>query len=291
MTSPIEVTDRSRTITVDLAGRVAIVTGSTKGGGAAIARRLAGAGAAVLVTGRDEPAGIEVAANIARDGGRALFEPGDVAHEDVVARLVSVCGAHFGAPDVVVNAAAATDALRRGDERPIVEETTEHLDYSFRVGFYSAFWAYKYALPAMLERGRGVFVNVSSVGSETPLPARPAYAAVKAALNALSRQAAVEYGRQGIRSNTILAGDIGGDDPVKQRLREHAVAGPALLAAGCSPRLGESDDLADMVLFLASDSSSFVNGSVVHLDGGVSARSTFPDVSTYFREMHAAVVD
>ena len=129
------------------------------------------------------------------------------------------------------------------------------------------------------------------MGSKTPLPARPAYAAVKAALNALSRQAAVEYGRHGIRSNTILAGDIGGDDPVKQRLSEHAVAGPALLAAGCSPRLGESDDLADMVLFLASDSSSFVNGSVVHLDGGVSARSTFPDVSTYFRELHAAVVD
>jgi NAD(P)-dependent dehydrogenase (short-subunit alcohol dehydrogenase family) len=254
---------------ISLDGRVAIVTGATRGIGKAIAAELAAAGAAVVVAGRSPERGNRAVAEISARGGVCRFVQADLTREDEVAALVDACVAAYGRLDIVVNNAAATDVAVR--DHPVVQQSTEDFDYFLAASLRGAFWMFKYAITAMGDCGS--FVSISSTASLMSRPSEPGYGAAKGAMNALARQVAVDYGPRGIRSNTLVLGFIVTNasaplvaDPRYGDQLRACVPGPLPVAR----------DVANAVVFLASDASSGFNGATLVLDGGLSAMSPVP---------------
>jgi NAD(P)-dependent dehydrogenase (short-subunit alcohol dehydrogenase family) len=254
---------------VRLDGKVAIVTGSTRGIGKVIARRFAGAGASVVVVGRTVDRGARVVQEIRGDGGRAQFVAADLAREQEVEHLVDEVARSQGRVDVVVNNAAATDLV--DNERPVVEQTTAGFDHFVRAGLYSSFWMFKYAIPAMSDGG--TFVSISSVAATISRPAEPSYAAAKGGLNALARQVAVDYGPRGIRSNVLMLGFIRTN--ASAPLLDEPIAGAMVREATPGP-VADSDAVASAALLLSCDEGRGFNGAVLVLDGGMTAKSPMP---------------
>jgi NAD(P)-dependent dehydrogenase (short-subunit alcohol dehydrogenase family) len=264
----------------DVQDRVALVTGSTRGIGAAIARRLGRAGARVVITGRSKDAGETLAGELRAAGGAALFVPMDIGVEDDVRNAVDAAVAEFGGLDILVNNAAPTDHIIGGVDKRLTELSTADLEAMLVPGLYGQVWACKYSLPHMITAGRGAIVNISSMGSIVGLPSMPAYSMSKGALNALSRQIAVDYARDGIRSNTIIIGYVLSGEALAI-IDAHPVVGPGLRAATLTEP-GSPEDVAEAALFLASDSSSYITGSEIKLDGGLLCTRNLPDVPSAF---------
>lgn len=262
-----------------LIGKTVLVTGSTKGFGAAIARRMAAEGANVVVTGRGAEAGHAVEASIRAEGGSATFVQADITDEAAVRDLVAATVSAYGRLDGLVNNAMAMDEVG-SSERPIVELETAGFEKIVRVGLYGLFWATKYGIAAMLENGAdrpgGSVVNISSLAAVAGVPSLPAYSACKGAMGALTRQVAVDYGPQGIRVNTMVCGIVLADG-LAAAVAEHPVAG-AKMAEAQLTRYGTLDDIADMASFLVSDRSGFVNGAELRIDGGWTATARFPNM-------------
>jgi NAD(P)-dependent dehydrogenase (short-subunit alcohol dehydrogenase family) len=251
-----------------LESRVAIVTGGGSGIGRASARELASRGAAVMVCDIDERSAVAVAAAITAAGGRAEPVGADVSDEESVAALVATTLARFGSVDVLHNNAAITDPSHQSTDLGPVEISLSTWDRTLAVNVTGPMLLCKYVIPHMVGAGRGSIVNMSSLSAILGDVNGVAYAASKAAIIALTRSVATKYGRKGVRCNAIAPGLVMTEaaaanlsDAVQQEWAEH------LLVA----RPGAPEDLAAVVGFLAGDESSYVNGQVIVVDGGISA--------------------
>jgi NAD(P)-dependent dehydrogenase (short-subunit alcohol dehydrogenase family) len=244
----------------ELAGRTALVTGATAGIGRAVAARLAEHGAEVVVHGRDARRGAELVAAIADKGGRARFVAADLAAVEDVRRLA----AEAGEVDILVNNAGIYDFTATPDT------SADSFDRHLAINTRAPFQLVAILAPGMVRRGHGAIVNVSSTAATSVAPVGAAYGASKAALETLTRYWATEFGGAGIRVNGVASGPVRtqGTEPL---LAAHADAMDQVTARG---RIGDPAEIADVVLFLVEDRSSYVNGAVVGVHGG--ERSLLP---------------
>jgi NAD(P)-dependent dehydrogenase (short-subunit alcohol dehydrogenase family) len=253
--------------TTQLAGKAALVTGSTSGIGVTIASVFAAQGASVAVTGRNVERGQRVVEAIRETGGTAEFLAADLANEEQVRDLVDTAAKRLGHLDVLVNNAAPTGT---GADDYVHQLRTEDLELTMRVGLYAPLWCAKYAVPHMLRGGGGSIVNISSTAAIRGLHRRPAYSASKAGLDALTRVMAVDYGLNNIRTNSITVGWIRSSDIVKKALEDPSIKA-AVHRLLLTPQVGETEDIANVAAFLASDASRYINGSCVATEGGVTS--------------------
>ena len=254
-----------------LDGKVALVTGAGSGLGRASARALAAAGAAVAVTDINADSAAETAASILSAGGRAFAATLDIAAEAAWAEAVSRTRAEFGAPVTVLhnNAALTTGPVMARDLDPL-QLDREAWDISLSVTLTGAALGCKHVLPGMLEAGTGSIINMSSSRGLTGATWRVSYNVAKAGINGLTRSVATHYGARGIRCNSIAPGvfatpALTAELPAE---RYESVARSHLLN-----RLGQPEELGNVVVFLASDLSSFITGAVIPVDGGQTAFS------------------
>jgi meso-butanediol dehydrogenase/(S,S)-butanediol dehydrogenase/diacetyl reductase len=247
------------------ADRVAIVTGAGSGIGREIARRLAAEGARVVVADRVADRAEEVAREIAAGGGQAIATRTDVSAASEVAAMARAAREAFGPVDVLVNNAA----IARGDDLLQIDEAT--WDEELAVDLKGAYLCAREALPAMIERRRGAIVNVATVNALSAL-GNDAYSAAKAGLVSLTRSLAVRYGRHGVRANAVAPGTI--RTPVwRERLEKDPLVFEKLAEWYPLGRVGEPEDVANAVLFLASDEAAWITGVVLRVDGGLLAGS------------------
>ncbi|TQS40388.1 SDR family NAD(P)-dependent oxidoreductase [Cryptosporangium phraense] len=244
----------------DLAGKLALVTGATAGIGRAVAVRLAENGAEVVVHGRDPERGAEVVAGIARRGGRARFVAADLADAADTARLA----VEAGEVDILVNNAGIYEFA------PTADTSVESVDRHLAINTRAPFMLVAALAPGMVKRGSGVIVNVSSTAATAVAPIGAAYGASKAALETLTRYWATEFGGAGVRVNGVSSGPVrtSGTEPLLAAFPD------ALDQTNARGRIGDPEEIADVVLFLVGDRSSYVNGTVMAVHGG--ERSLLP---------------
>ncbi|MCZ2837057.1 SDR family NAD(P)-dependent oxidoreductase [Modestobacter sp. VKM Ac-2985] len=260
MTSPTAPT--SPTPAGRLAGRTALVTGSTSGIGAAIARGLAAEGATVAVSGRDAARGEAVVTGITADGGRAVFVPADLAgsHADLRTFAAAATTALGGRVDVLVNNAGIYPVTATAD-LPDAD-----LDAMLAVNVRAPHVLVGALVPAMAERGTGAVVTIGSWMASVGSPFGAMYTATKAAAEQLTRAWAAEFGPRGVRVNTV--------SPGVTRTPGNEAAGDVLDAMTATTPAGvvvRPEDVAHGVLFLASDDAAMVHGITLYVDGGITA--------------------
>jgi NAD(P)-dependent dehydrogenase (short-subunit alcohol dehydrogenase family) len=264
-----------------LAGKVALVTGGTAGIGAGIVEMFAGEGASVAFTGRRAETGSALEKRL-RDGGATVtYIQADNHVEADVADAVAATVAAYGRLTVLVNSAAATDVTGSGADSHVDEIRNEDWDYVVRTALYGTMWATKYSIRHMRAAGGGSIVNISASSSIRALRSRPAYQASKGAINALTRQLAADYGADDIRANTIIVGFVytGGENMRKLLADEEYMR--VIRAMLVLPRLGEPADIAAAAVYLASDESKYVTGTVLTVDGGATGyQPTLPRAIT-----------
>lgn len=252
----------------DLTGRRAVVTGAGSGIGAAVATRLAAAGAHVVVVDRDPEAAARVAAEVS---GEAVVA--DLADDGEVRRLCAADGPVAGA-DVLVNNAGLQHVS------PVEDFPPERFALILRLMLQTPFELARAALPHMYERGWGRLVHVSSVHGLRASPNKSAYVAAKHGLEGLSKVLALEGGGRGVTSNTVCPGYV--NTPLVQGqvaaqaqvhgIPESEVVEQVMLTASAIKRLIEPSEVAELTAYLCSDAASYANGSSFVLDGGWSAR-------------------
>jgi glucose 1-dehydrogenase len=251
----------------DLTGKVAVVTGAASGMGRSAAVALAGAGARVLLADVAEEAGRRTAEEIVTAGGRAQFVCTDVAREGDVAIMVDAAVRAYGRLDLAVNAAAVEIENAR-----IAEADVATFDRVIAVNLRSTFLCLKYEIRAMLEHGGGAIVNFASTNAVKPQVTQAAYNASKYGVVGLTKTAALEYARRGIRVNAVAPGAI--DTPMLRNALEQRGTDEHLMRKrfGLFGRFGRPGEVASAVLWLCSDASSFTTGHVLAVDGGLLAQ-------------------
>ena len=245
-----------------LEGKVAVVTGGNAGIGEAIAKRFAEEGASVVVTGRRQQELDRVVSVIRHSKGKAFAVAGSVVDEvhaqDVVRRALD----SFGRVDILVNNAGIGDFGKRLHE---IDDATwaNVLD----VNLTGVFRMTRAVIPQMLKQGRGAIVNISSIASLVGLATLSAYAASKGGLDALTRALAIDYAKDGIRCNVVNPGLI--DTPMAAPLMADPERLQPILAQYAISRPGTTEEVANMVLYLASDEAAWVTGGTFTIDGGM----------------------
>lgn len=243
----------------DLGGRVAIVTGGSRGIGRAIAKAYAEAGASVVIASRKADACEAVAAEITAAGGSALAVPAHLGELDQLQELVTRTVDRFGRLDIVVNNAANELA------QPVGHITPEAWDKSFAVNLRGPVFLVQYALPHLIASGHASVINVLSAAIYTRAEGKGLYAAGKAGLAAFTRTMAGELAVHNIRVNAMAPGTVATDMVAKttpemqERMRNAAPL----------KRMADPDEMTGLALLLASDAGSFMTGHVVSIDGGL----------------------
>lgn len=250
-----------------LKNKVALITGGTSGIGQATALLFAKEGAKVVITGRSAERGAATVEKIRQDFGRALFFQADVRYADQCRATVERTVSEFGRLDILFNNAGLFYA------HDVLECSEQEWDLQMDVNLKGTFLMSKFALPGMIAQGSGVIINNSSGWGLVGGDKAAAYCASKGGVVLLTKAMAVDHGRQGIRVNCVCPGDI--DTPMlpedaKFRGMKWAdyLAGAANRPMG---RVGTAEEIAQAVLFLASDDSSFMTGATLVVDGGGTA--------------------
>ena len=251
-----------------LIDKVAIVTGGGGGIGGATARALAAEGAAVVVVDIDEAAAGRTEATIVEGGGQAAAFGADLSDEDQVIAAVATTMTRFGRIDVLHNNAALTDSDFLMRDTSVTDLSLDVWERTMAVNLRSQMLTCKHVVPEMVRGGGGSIINMSSGASLKGDRTRTAYGVSKAGVNALTMYVATSHGKQGIRVNTILPGLVI-TDAVQAHLNEKMLAG--LGKATLTPSVGQPEDIADVVVFLASDESRYITGQMIAVDGGMSA--------------------
>ena len=246
-----------------LAGQVALVTGSSAGIGRALAAGLAGAGATVIVNGRNRDAVDAAAAAITAAGGKAHGAVFDVTDRAAVVTEVQRIEEHVGPIAILINNAGMQ---RRG---PLEDYPEETWDLLMRTNLDSVFFVGQAVAKKMIPRKRGKIINICSVQSELGRPNIAPYTASKGAVKMLTKGMAIDWGKHGIQVNGLGPGYF------KTELNKALVEDPAFSSwlAGRTPsgRWGQVEELVGAAVFLASPSSSFVNGHILYVDGGITS--------------------
>ncbi|HEY1188907.1 MAG TPA: glucose 1-dehydrogenase [Gemmata sp.] len=244
-----------------LAGKVAVVTGASKGIGAEIARHLATEGAAVVVNYASSKAGADkVVADITAAGGKAVAVQADVAKPDQVKALFARSREALGPVDVLVNNAGVYEFS------PLEAVTPEHFHKQFDLNVLGLILATQEAASQFGDRG-GVVVNVSSVAAAAALPTASVYSATKAAVDAVTRSLAAELGPKKVRVNSVNPGMIETEGTHTAGITESEFR-KQIEAQTPLGRIGRVDDVAPVVTFLASDDARWVTGQVLYVSGG-----------------------
>lgn len=250
----------------ELTGKSALVTGAGVGIGRAIACALAREGASVLVVDFNGDTAQETAELIRAAGGNALAHVADVSNEPLVANMVEAAVDAFGGLQVACNSAAVS----RGSG-PIHNFTREVFDQTLELCLTNTFLCMKHEIDHMLAHGGGSIVNISSNASLRGQPYNTAYAAAKSGVNLLTKSSASEYGHKGIRINAVSPGVIR-TPGVERYFEEQPKIAEGLKQAAAMRRLGEPEEIAEAVCFLASDRASFITGQLLSVDGGAAVK-------------------
>ncbi len=252
-----------------MSGKVALVAGASKGIGAATAEAFGAAGAAVVLGARDTAALKSVASGIEARGGRALAVGTDVTDVDSMRQLVEAALSAYGRLDAAFNNASAGPM-----PAPLAEIDPAEFDLGIATNIRGTFLGMKFQIPAMLHSGGGAIVNMASIAGVNGTANLAAYVAGKAGIIGLTKVAALDYADQGIRVNVVAPGPI---------LTHHIeAAGPQAQrgAAMSTPmrRIGTTAEVAQAVLWLCSEQSSFITGTVMPIDGGQAAGNKPPQM-------------
>jgi len=251
-----------------LEGKVAIVTGGAGGIGAATARAIAREGGSVAVVDIDGARADEVARAIGESEGVAMSVGADLSDEAAVKATIQATVGRFGRVDVLHNNAALTESAFLTRDTEVTELALDVWERAMAVNLRSQMLMCKHVLPEMVREGGGSIINMSSGASLKGDRTRTAYGVSKAGVNTLTMYVATSHGKQGVRVNTIVPGLII-TDAVRAHLTEQMLTG--LGRATLTPYVGEPDDVANLVVFLASDQSRYITGQMIAIDGGMSA--------------------
>jgi NAD(P)-dependent dehydrogenase (short-subunit alcohol dehydrogenase family) len=247
--------------------KVVLVTGGTSGIGLATALAFAREGAKVVVSGRREKEGNQAVAQMRKSGGEGLFVRTDVSSEAAVEALISQTLSTYGRVDAAFNNA--------GIEGEVAKRTHEQSVANYRtvmdINVLGVLVAMKHEISAMLKNGGGSIVNNASVGGLVGFPGASVYVASKHAVMGLTRSAALEYAKEGIRVNAVSPGPI--DTPMLDRFMDDLGVRPEqFLATLPMGRKGGPEEIAEAVLWLCSEKASFVTGQSLTVDGGFTAQ-------------------
>lgn len=246
--------------------KVALVTGGSAGIGRATAVAFARAGASVVVAGRRRAEGEQTVRLVEEAGSRGLFVPADVRHAAEVEKLVAACVEAFGGLDWAFNNA--------GIEGTAYVKTADYDEQAFRevidVNLTGVFLSMKHEIPAMLARGGGAIVNMSSVAGLMGGVVGAAYHASKHGVVGLTKTAALDYAKAGIRVNAVCPAVITTDMARRLFLQDRELA-KEIMAAHPIGRVGTVEEVANAVVWLCSDQASFITGDTLRIDGGMLA--------------------
>lgn len=251
-----------------LTDKVSIVTGGASGIGLATCEVFAREGAKVVIADRDLPAAQKAAASIVQNGGKAIAVQCDVSQSDSVINMIKATVDAYGRLDVIVNNAGY------GIAGSLSETSDEDWEALMAVNVRGVFLCCKHAIKQMQKNGGGAIVNVASVVAAVGIRNRAAYVASKGAVAAVTRSIALDYVSSKIRCNAIAPGTI--DTPYYTEILAKA-ADPVAIRQGLEARqplgrLGTPEEIANGILFLASDESAFATGSILTIDGGMTAQ-------------------
>lgn len=245
---------------------VVLVTGALTGIGRATALAFAREGATVVVSGRHEPEGQALAAELKTQGAAdAAFLRADVREEADVRALVEQTVARFGRLDVAVN-----NAGTEGQNGPLTEQSAENYAAIFDTNVRGMLFALKHEMRVMLAQGSGAIVNLSSVAGRVGFAGASLYVASKHAVEGLTKSAALEGAAAGVRVNAVAPGPVQ-TDMLERFVGRSAEAKAGLVAGNPSQRVGSVDEIAQTIVFLASDKARFLTGQSVAVDGGLLA--------------------
>jgi NAD(P)-dependent dehydrogenase (short-subunit alcohol dehydrogenase family) len=248
---------------IDLSDRVAVITGAASGIGAASAATFAAHGARVVLADIDGVRVEAVAQGLRDEGFDADSRRVDICEEHDVRELISFAEARFGRLDILHNNAAAMDLVAR--DHGVVDLDLDVWEGTLRTNTRGPLLACKYAIPAMLRSGSGAIVNTSSISAEVGELTLTAYGASKAALSQLTRTVAAQWGKRGIRCNAVAPGLIMSPSALKLPVELQALYEKHNL----TQYLGEPQDVANLVVFLASNEARYITGQVIRVDGGL----------------------
>jgi NAD(P)-dependent dehydrogenase (short-subunit alcohol dehydrogenase family) len=244
--------------------QVVLVTGGLTGIGRAAAVAFAKKDAKVVVGGRRDDAGQELVKELRSFGSEAEFVLADVRKEDGVRALVDKTVARFGRLDVAVNAAGS-----EGQPGPITDQTAESYAATFDTNVLGVILSMKHEVRVMQEHGGGSIINISSTFGHKGTASAPVYAGSKHAVEGLTKSVALEVAKSGVRVNAVAPGPT--DTGLLTRFTSTPENKAALMATVPMDRLGLPEEIADAIVFLASDEASFVTGHVLNVDGGKTA--------------------
>lgn len=254
-----------------LGGKIALITGAASGQGRAAARLFAAAGSKVVVADIDAEGAEKVVAEIQSDGGEATAVSGDISREAEVKYMIERAVEEHGRLDILFNnAGVGFSASGRFKMASVVDTPEDDWDAILAINLKGAAMGCKHAIPVMESQGRGVIVNNASINALVAMPGADAYTAAKGGIVSLTRVLAADWGPKGIRVNCLCPAGVEtpmiapalADEQVASFLRDSTPLG----------RLAQPEETAQVALFLASDESSYLNGAIIPVDGGWTAR-------------------